>query len=226
MDISGFSGEEFQELYNKVLVEKERRDSIQKEAKIRDHVKKHGFYIEYLPSYQSIDGLERHILSIPVILKANSRSKYNDEIDETSYAEDFDDLPKWLEWLDRYLPQIEKDNFERTSDWQYGDWDDPLYAKGITELTIWYQHYDALCGLGIELEEEQEVFFVKINDSYKYYLPVGKAPGNKNQDVYSEKVGVWLYDEDISQKDILIIAGQIFKYNNDMSIDHSRLLPL
>lgn len=226
MEVADLSDDQLHELYSKVLLEKKRRKRTQKDTEIRNHIKNRGFYIGYFTSYHEIDGLQRYTLNISVLLKANSRSKYKDEIDEDSYAVDFAELPEWLQWLDGYLPQIKKDEFERTSDWEAGDWDDPLRSKGSTELTIWYQYYDALCGLCIDLEQERKIFFIKANESYRCYLPIGEAPSDVIEDVCQEEVGVWWYDGNISQKDTLIIAGQIFKYEENFTLNPCYLVPL
>jgi hypothetical protein len=193
----------------------------QRETKIRNHVKENGFYIDY--DYQEICGLEHHSLKIPVHLRADSGNKCNNEIDKDAYASCYKNYP---DHFDGYMPEIRKNVFTRTHDW-YAINDPVLYSKGYIELFIWYRYYDKPYGLGFDLDEKRDVFFVKIDNSqYKYYIPIGEVSSEIVGDFSEEDIGVWICQEDVSQKNTLIVSGRIFEYKEDLEIDHSKIIPL
>ena len=108
-----------------------------------------GCVIEYdkgrqLPSY----GRKR--INVKVGIMSDSRSKYNDDLDQNIEITEYKELENLVLLSTDDFPPINSEvKATRITNWEASDWDDQLFATGTQELVVWHQEFPKNVQIGV-----------------------------------------------------------------------------
>jgi hypothetical protein len=137
--LQDFTIEKLYQLRNEVdtLISKH-KDNEQKQA-IRDEVQEQGFSCQVHYSDQ-ISGLES--FQVPLFIRVWTCDK--EDLGDIHVSDYLADVQRdWVKRLDFDYSPSDSDDYEipngNKSDWDFGDWDDPIRNIGVMEVNIYYK---------------------------------------------------------------------------------------
>lgn len=230
-DFTNYTDDQLSESLIKLKSEIKQRKENKHNQKIREIVKKQGYYLEH-PVGREIPGLEEYNLGVPVSLMSDCRSKYPDELDEEMQVTDYNikSQDSWWQNFDGNLPEINNQDcdFQRTGDWNADDWDDPYTADGQMTLTIWYSTYgiEEPLGYGLDLNLKSEIIFWKTSEGFRYYYPTDKKDESTSDANMNQNEEKWVIEnKKVAQPQSINYSGIKFIYAETVDLEtHSNSL--